>query len=94
MGWLTRLGTSIKGGAQKLGKAVSHGVDAGVRLMSNVGAVAQKVASKVSSVAGAVGDVAAMAAPALTALGPGVGEAAAGGALAVAGLAKGAQKAA
>ena len=94
MGCLNRIGTAIKGGAQKLGKAVSHGVDAGVRLMSNVGAVAHKVASKVSSVAGAVGDVAAMSAPALTALGPGVGEAAAGGALAVAGLAKGAQKAA
>eukprot|EP01051_Picozoa_sp_SAG22_P023297 SAG22_NODE_5949_length_926_cov_583.660218_2_plen_61_part_01 len=61
MGWLTRIGTAIKGGAQKLGTAVSHGVDAGVRLMSNVGAVAHKVASKVSSVAGAVGDVAAMA---------------------------------
>eukprot|EP01051_Picozoa_sp_SAG22_P031160 SAG22_NODE_12472_length_441_cov_1.444444_2_plen_82_part_01 len=68
----TKMFGTAKGGAQKLGTAVSHGVDAGVRLMSNVGAVAHKVASKVSSVAGTVGDVAAMAAPALTALGPGV----------------------
>ena len=94
MGWLTRLGNSIKGGAQKLGNAVNHGVDAAVRLADHVAPVVERVAHKAKQVAGAVGTAASMAIP-FTAEIPIVGEAVAGvaaGAKAVQGLAAGAER--
>jgi hypothetical protein len=94
MGWLSRLGNSIKGGAQRLGHKVHESVDAGIRLMDHVAPVVEKAADKVSKVAGAVGSAAAMATP-FTAEIPIVGEVVAGvaaGAKAVQGLATGAKR--
>jgi len=94
MGWLSRLGNSIKGGAQRLGQKVHESVDAGIRLMDHVAPVVEKAANRVSKVAGAIGSAAAMAVP-FTAEIPIVGEAVAGvaaGAKAVQGLAAGAKR--
>ena len=94
MGWLTRLGKSITGGAQRLGQKVHESVDAGIRLMDHVAPVVERAAGKVSKVAGAIGSAAAMATPFLAEV-PIVGEVVAGvaaGAKAVQGLAAGAKR--
>ena len=49
MGWTTRLGKSIAGGAQKLGGAVYNGVDAAVRLVDSVAPAVERVASTIES---------------------------------------------
>ena len=46
MGWLTRLGNSIKGSAQRLGNKVHESVDAGIRLMDHVAPVVEKAAEE------------------------------------------------
>eukprot|EP01050_Picozoa_sp_SAG11_P061847 SAG11_NODE_41366_length_194_cov_543.831579_1_plen_33_part_10 len=33
MGWFSKLGDTLKGGVQKLGHAVHHGIDKAVRLV-------------------------------------------------------------
>ena len=94
MGWLTRLGNSIKGSAQRLGNKVHESVDAGIRLMDHVAPVVEKAADKIGKVAGAVGSAASMAIP-FTGEIPVVGEVVAGvaaGAKAVQGLAAGAKR--
>ena len=63
MGWLTRLGNSIQGGAQRLGNAVHRGADAAVRLVDNVAPVVERVAGKVATGAGVVSKIAGMATP-------------------------------
>ena len=90
MGWFSRLGNSIKGGVQKLGKAVSHGVDSAVRLTDKVAPIVHKVADKAKSIAGSVATAAGTIALGSAAI-PGVGEFVAPVAGAIAAGAKGVQ---
>lgn len=73
MGWTTRLGKSIAGGAQKLGGAVYNGVDAAVRLVDSVAPAVERVASTIESGAARFGKAATVATM-LTAEIPVVGE--------------------
>ena len=73
MGWFSRIGSAIKGGVQKLGHAVHHGVDQATRLVDKIAPKVETIANKVASGAGVVGRMAGIGALA-TAEVPVVGE--------------------